>query len=73
MFLSGNEVLRGNDISCPFNAKSEIIDEGKFEQGWIIDNYREPYDKIFDSLNKNDGKVVHTGMCMVIIYVPSKM
>lgn len=37
------------------------IDEGKFEQGWIVDYYRAPFDAIFDGLDKNNGKVVRTG------------
>lgn len=45
----------------PFNTQTMGIDEGKFEQGWIVDYYRAPFDVIFDSLNKNNGKVVRTG------------
>jgi len=62
MFHTGNIISSKNDTSkTPFNAKTEGIDEGKFEQGWIVDYYREPYDKIFNSLDKKNGKVVRTG------------
>lgn len=61
MCLSGNIITNTKDSSSPFNVNSECIDEGKFEQGWIVDYYREPFDKIFDSLDKNNGKVVRIG------------
>jgi len=59
--FSGNVIPCKNDTSNPFNATTEGIDEGKFEQGWVVDYYREPYDKIFNSLHKNNGKIVRTG------------
>lgn len=57
----GSIISSKNDTSCPFNAETKGIDEGKFEEGWIVDYYREPYDKIFNNLQKNNGKVIRTG------------
>lgn len=57
----GNIIPSTNDTSSPFNAKTEGIHEGKFEQNWIVDYYRAPFDKIFDSLDKHNGKVVRIG------------
>ncbi|XP_001945062.1 EH domain-containing protein 3 [Acyrthosiphon pisum] len=58
--VQSNIIPSKNDISTPFNATTEGIDEGKFDQRWIVDYYREPFDKIFNNLVKNDGKVVRT-------------
>lgn len=68
MCFTGNIILSKNDNSSPFNAATGGINEGKFEQGWVVDYYRTPYDKIFASLDKNDGKVIRTGM-LIIIYL----
>lgn len=54
-------VTNKKDSSSPFNANTDYIDEGKFEEGWIVDYYRDPFDKIFDSLDKKNGKVVRLG------------
>jgi hypothetical protein len=64
--LIGNTIANKNDTSCPFNAKMKSIDEGKFEEGWIVDYYRKPYDKIFDSLQKINGKVLRSGKELII-------
>lgn len=60
--FTGNIIPCKNDASSPFNTTTEGIDEGKFEEGWIVDYYREPFDKIFDSLDKYNGKVIRTGI-----------
>lgn len=57
----GNTIANRNDTSSPFNVETKGIDEGKFEEGWIVDYYRKPYDNIFDSLQKSNGKVVRSG------------
>lgn len=61
MCFTGNIISSKNNTSSPFHSKTEGIDEGKFEQGWVVDNYRAAYDKIFESLEKKNGKVVRTG------------
>ncbi|KAL5232903.1 hypothetical protein ACI65C_000313 [Semiaphis heraclei] len=64
MEMTKNEVeVQSNiipNISTPFNSKAEGIDEGKFDQRWIVEYYREPFDNIFNNLETNDGKVVRT-------------
>lgn len=61
MLLTGNVIPCQNDVSTPFYAKTKGIDEGKYDQRWIVEYYREPFDNIFNNLVKNDGKVVRTG------------
>lgn len=64
-FVTGNIILNTVDNLSPFSTKTDGIHEGKFEQGWIVDYYREPFDKIFDSLEKNNGKIVRIGNSIV--------
>ncbi|VVC40736.1 EH domain-containing protein, N-terminal,EH domain,Dynamin-type guanine nucleotide-binding (G) [Cinara cedri] len=56
--VKSNIILNKVDNSSPFNVKTDGIHEGKFEQGWIVDYYRGPFDEIFNSLEKNNGKVI---------------
>uniref|UniRef100_A0A2S2P5X6 EH domain-containing protein 3 n=1 Tax=Schizaphis graminum TaxID=13262 RepID=A0A2S2P5X6_SCHGA len=58
--VQSNVIPCKNDVSTPFNGKTEGIDEGKFDQRWIVEYYREPFDNIFNNLAKNDGKVIRT-------------
>lgn len=58
--VQSNIIPSKNDISTPFNATTGGIDEGKFDQRWIVDYYRKPFDNIFNNLETIDGKVVRT-------------
>ncbi|KAF0753342.1 EH domain-containing protein 3-like [Aphis craccivora] len=58
--VQSNVIPCKNDVSTPFYAKTKGIDEGKYDQRWIVEYYREPFDNIFNNLVKNDGKVVRT-------------
>jgi len=66
LYITGNIIPSKNDVSTPFNANTEGIDEGKFDQRWIVDYYREPFDNIFNNLETNDGKVVRMGKWVVL-------
>lgn len=76
MCFTGNIILSKNDTSSPFSSTTKGIDEGQFEQGWIVDYYRAPFDNIFESLEKNNGKVVRTGkihcLCIYIFFLNIK-
>ncbi|XP_050425723.1 EH domain-containing protein 3-like [Adelges cooleyi] len=55
-----NVIPNDNDTTTPFNVKNAGINEGQFDGSWIVEQYRKPFDEMFERLEKVNGKVVRT-------------